>query len=715
MTAPLRGLYRHADLDRLFAAKSVAVVGASMNPAALGTRTIANLEQGGFGGRIMAVNGKYERLGERLCHVSIAALPETPDCVVVAVPREAVETVVLDCAERGVGGVIVYASGYAETPKPGRAEQQERLLAISRAAGMPILGPNCIGLLNYACSFHPSFVVAPKSQSRQTGAIGLISQSGALAFSLAQAVERGISLSHVLTSGNACDIDVADQIAYLCAEPSCSAIACVFEGMAQPERLLQAAALAHAAGKPLIVYKMASSGSGAEAALSHTGSLAGSDAAYRAAFERAGIVMPDDFESLIETAAFFAKAPAPQAFGVAVLAASGGACIMAADKAERHGVALPQPGLAAVEALASVMPEFGTVRNPCDVTAQGFLGQGLAKTVDALLADERYGTVVLPRIQALPDSGPSIQTYSDAARRHGKIACSVWLSEWMEGPGARETEADPFVAMFRSTDRCFRTLAAWHERERWRQAQPRQWARTAAPGAAAEVGLTLRGDARPVLTEGGAKALLARYGVPVVTEQLTHNLEEALAAARTVGFPVALKAESPDILHKTEAGVIRLGLHDEAALRDAWRSLMNAIGLVAPKPRLTGVLVQPMVSSGVEILVGGRVDPLFGPLLVVGLGGIFVELLKDTVTALAPVSSDEAVAMLGRLKGAVVLRGFRRTPATDLRRLGEVIARLSEFVADQREHIAELDVNPIICSGTQIVAVDALIVRQPRS
>lgn len=710
MTAPQRQLYRHADLARLFDARSVAVVGASTSPATLGTRTIANLEARGYSGRIYAINAKYPKLGDRECHASIAALPEAPDCVVIAVPRESVEPVVEECAAKGVGGVIIYASGYAETLKPGRAKQQERLQAIAREAGMHIVGPNCIGMLNYAAGFHPSFVVAPRSAPVRPGAIGLVSQSGALAFSLAQAVERGICLSHVLTSGNACDVDVADQVAYLAGDAACTAIACVFEGMAHPQRLLDAAEVANRAGKPLVVYKMATGESGAVAAMSHTGSLAGSEAAYRAAFGRAGVVMVDDFEALLETAAFFAKAPRPKAEGVAVLAASGGSCIMAADKAERYGVPLPQPGDAAFSVLESVIPEFGTVRNPCDVTAQGFLGEGLARSIDALLADPLYGAVVLPRVQALPDLEESIRTYGAAAARHGKITCSVWMSEWMEGPGARETEADPRVAMFRSMERCFRTLAAWHERERWLRAQPRQIARWTDSEIAGRARAQLAASEAGVIAERPAKALLALYGVPVVQERLTTRIEEAVAAAAALGYPVAMKVESPDIPHKTEAGVIRLSLKDGAAVREAWPALIAAAQAVMPPARISGVLVQPMVPAGVEVMVGARVDPLFGPLLLVGLGGVFVELLKDAVTALAPVTAGEAQQMLLTLRGAAVFRGFRGASAVDVERLAEVISRLSEFVADQQQHLAELDVNPLICAGSRILAVDALIV-----
>jgi acetate---CoA ligase (ADP-forming) len=341
MTATDRPIYRHQDLHRLLHPASIAVIGASTRAGSFGERVLNNLQD--YNGRIYAVNARYERIGERVCYQSVPALPEVPDCAVVCVPRESVEEVARQCAATKVGGIVVFASGYAEVGKPDRIAEQERLGAIARESGMPIIGPNCIGTMNIPLQARVTFMVVVPPPELRPGAVGLISQSGALGFSLAQAAIRGVSFSHVLTYGNGCDVDMADYVAFLAEEPSCSVIACVFEGMARPERLMQAARLAWNANKPMIVYKMATGEEGAAAAMSHTGSLAGSHAAYGAAFRRAGVVLVDTYEQLIDTATFFAKAPEPAAEGVAVLATSGGAAIMCADHAERHRVKLPQP------------------------------------------------------------------------------------------------------------------------------------------------------------------------------------------------------------------------------------------------------------------------------------------------------------------------------------------------------------------------------------
>lgn len=715
VSASGRKVYRHQELDRMFNPKSIAIVGASTNAGAFGSRTLAMIEKANYAGKIYLVNAKYQQIGERQCYASIQALPEVPDCVIIAVPREAVEPVVEECAECRVGGIIIFSSGYSETGKPERAAQQARLVQISQESGVRILGPNCIGALNYKTGFIGTFIAPPGSRqiTVQENAIGLVSQSGALGFALAQGVEHGISFSHVLTCGNACDIDVADQISYLAGDPNCKVIACLFEGMSNPTRLIEAAQIAHAANKPVVIYKMATGEQGAAGAMSHTGSLAGSDVAYRAAFRRAGMIVVDDFEALVETAAFFSKALRPKAPGVAVVATSGGACIMSADKAELHNVPLPQPQAKTRVVLERVVPEFGSPNNPCDVTAQVIADpKSLHDCVDALMSDDNYGAVVVPQPLAYAIATERLKVFSEAAKLYGKIACAVWLTEWLEGPGALETELNPHVAMFRSMDRCFATLAIWNEREQWLAAQPRKLMRSASIQAAQTAAKLLGNAQKDSLTEREAKQVLSAYGVPVVQDQVVQSAEDAVAAANGMGYPVAMKVESPDILHKTEAGIIRLNLQSEAEVASAYEAVMANAHKVSPPPQINGVLVQPMIPAGVEIMVGAKVDPLFGPVIVVGLGGIFVELLKDAVLELAPVNHEEALGMLDRLKGKAILTGFRGSEPVNLNKLADVICRLSELIADQKTIISELDVNPLICSSDRIIAVDALLVKQ---
>lgn len=702
------GVYSREQLVRLLHPASIAVIGASTRPGSFGKQVLANMDH--YSGRAYPVNARYTSIGQHTCYPNVGDLPEVPDCAVITAARDAVEEIVLDCAEAGVGGAIIFASGYSETGREDRSTQQERLAAIARETGLRIVGPNCIGVVNALLDSRVTFMdITPIPKPQQT-AVGIISQSGALGMALAQGVVRGLSVSHVMTSGNSCDVDMADFVNYLAADPACGSIACVFEGMATPDRLLLAAENAWAVDKPLIIFKMATGEQGAQAALSHTGSLAGSNASYRAVFRRAGAIVVDDFEALMETAAFFAKAPPPKAAGAAIVAASGGAAIMAADRAEQHGVPLPQPTQEVRTILESRVPEFGSARNPCDVTAQVLADpESLGVCAGALLSDPHYGVLVSPLTYGYAPSAKRPQVYSALAKQHGKMACVVWQTEWQDGPGVVEANQCDRVALFRSMNACFAALAKWQWRAAKRATDVQNVAATSAETVARAKGLIAAAGGR-TLTEREAKAVLALYGVPVVGEQLVRSADDAVNAAAALGYPVVLKVESPDLPHKTEAGVIRLSLRDAEEVRTGYAAVMANAGKVLPSPRINGVLVQPMVPPGIEMVVGARNDPLFGPLVVVGLGGVLVEVLKDTALSPAPVTPFEAEDLLRQLKGVTLLEGFRGMPAVDLKRLAQVISDVSRFAADHRDSVSELDVNPLICAGERITAVDALIV-----
>jgi len=703
-----RPLYRHADLERLLNPASIAVIGASPRPGAFGQRLLQNLSR--YSGRVYPINAKYDRINDIPCFPDLVSLPEVPDCVVIAAAREQVEPLMRECGRLRVGGVVLFASGYAETGKPERIAEQAELVRIARECGVPLVGPNCIGVVNYASGAVITFSGAPHANDDASSSVGLVSQSGALGFAMSQAMEHGVSFSHVLTCGNSADVDVADYVAFLAEDEACTSIAFLFEGMSEPLRLIQAAEVAQASDKPLIVYKIATGEQGAAAAMSHTGSLAGSREAYQAAFERAGIIVVDEFSKLVETSAFFAKAGAPRSDGVAVVSTSGGAAIMAADTAEIHGVALPQPSEDTSVVLRANIPEYGSTRNPCDITAQVLSDpESFAACVEALLADPTYGVLVVPFVFSYDTATPRIAVLNEAAKRHGKMVCIVWLTQWLEGPGTREAENSSHVALFRSMDTCFSTLAHWHARHR-RAAlpdrQPHQATDTAIRERASQV---LAQTTNASLTESAAKSVLASYGIPMAPDLRAPDADIAVSAANQCGYPVVLKVESALIPHKTEAGVVRIGLEDEAAVRAAYDEVMKNALRVAPADAIDGVLVQPMVRGDLEVIVGARIDPQFGPMVVVGLGGIFVELMRDSAVALAPVSHEQALQMLRSLKGFKLLCGFRGSDPVDLDRLADIICRTGDFALDHQDRITELDINPLICGKGHITGVDALI------
>ena len=393
-----------------------------------------------------------------------------------------------------------------------------------------------------------------------------------------------------------------------------------------------------------------------------------------------------------------------------MVAASGGAAIMAADRAEQHNVPMPQPSEEARVVLESRIPEFGSSRNPCDVTAQVLSDpDALGVCANALLSDAQYGVLVSPMTYGSAPSAKRPLVYDELARLHGKMACVVWQTEWQDGPGVVEANQCERLALFRSMNACFAALAAWH----WRDDKRAAGAQTVAATPAAVIARAQKlmdAASGATVTEREAKEILALYDVPVVGETLTQNADEAVSAAAALGYPVVMKVESPDLPHKTEAGVIRLNLRTGVEVRAAYAAVMANAAKVSPPPRINGVLVQPMVPQGVELVIGARNDPLFGPLIVVGLGGVLVEVLKDSALSPAPVTAHEAEGMLRSLKGIKLLEGFRGMEAVNIDRLAGIISQVSRFAADHRDRVAELDINPLICAGDRIIAVDALIV-----
>jgi acetate---CoA ligase (ADP-forming) len=706
-----RAAYDHRALERLIDPKTVAIVGLSRNETSFGARTAFNLRN--FSGQAYGVNPKAEELHGLACFPSISALPEPIDCAVIAVPIDAVEAAVEDCAAIGAGGCIIYASGFAETGRPDRIALQTRLAAIARSSRLRIVGPNCFGLINNTTRAGLSFSSGYAVRLPRIGSIGIVSQSGGIGQAIAQVAERGGAYSHFMAAGNSCDVDVCDYVSYLADDPSCEIIICVAEGLVDGERFLEAGQRALSAGKPIVMYKIATGGAAARAAMSHTGALSGSNEALQAACRRLGVILVENIEDVYETASFLAKAGRPKAVGVAVMAASGGACVIALDKAERFNVSLPMPAPHTQCELERTIPDFGHAGNPCDITAQVATNPtSYAACAEALLADPAYGALLVMTPTIIPTTTErNVDMFSRLATQAGKPVCVSWISEWKDGPGAAKCEADARVARFTSTERAFRTFASWYAREEALKPRPPS-TRHDGPNPAAARARQLLAEAGERLTEREAKSVIETYAVPVAIDQLVLDADAAVAAAARIGYPVVLKAESPDIPHKTELGVVHLGLSDARAVRVAYAAIRDSLASLNPAPRVTGISVQPMVPPGIEIVVGTRRDPTFGPVVVVGFGGTLVELLRDSTTELGPVDHHQALGMLSRLRSANLLTGFRGSAPINLDRVANIIVALSELAVDLADVIDEIDVNPIICGADQAVAVDALIIRR---
>jgi acetate---CoA ligase (ADP-forming) len=712
ITTVTRALYHRDDLKRLIDPKIVAIVGASETRGSFGERTLSNMSA--FTGKVYAINPKYNSLLGRPCVPSLADLPESPDCVVLCVARTMVEDMIDSAAAVQAGGAIVYASGFAETSKPDRIEAQQRLAQLAQRAGVRVVGPNCVGIANTGSRAGMNFMPDYAGMGHRRGPVGIVSQSGALGYTVLQGMQRGIGFSHYLAAGNSCDVDVCDFVSYLAEDDDTKSIVCILEGVKDGGRFFAAARKARSAGKTLVVYKTGNSETSSNAAMSHTGTMVGSVVAYQSVIEQAGAIAVDDLEAALETAAFMAKAKAPtRGRGVGILSTSGGAAVICADKAEAHGIPLPLLEPSTDRALREVVPDFGSVANPADLTAEVLkTSETFGFCLDAFLNDSGFSALVLPMIFAhASSSGARAPAIVEAAARSDRPLAVVWMNEWLQGPGSELLDADPRVCMFRSADRCFATLRAWFD---WheRRVEEVSGARRSDPSAEPAARRILAGlrDHGAALSETDSKRMLACYGIATPMEIVARDPEQAALASGQIGCPVAIKIVSPDILHKTQAGGVQLGLSTPGDVRSAAAEILASAARHAPLARIDGISVQQMAPPGVELVLGVKNDRQFGPLLAVGLGGIMVELLADTAVRLAPVDDQAARAMLASLKGHALLTGFRGKPGVNIDALVDTICRLSELAYDLRDLVDQIDVNPVIASAGAVVAADALIV-----
>ncbi|MCC3296159.1 acetate--CoA ligase family protein [Arthrobacter sp. zg-Y411] len=711
-----RALYGRKELRRLIEPRSIAVVGASPTEGSFGRRTLENLA--GFDGAVYGINPKYDEILDRPSYSKLSDLPEVPDCVIVGVGQHLAEAVIEEAADLGVGGAIVYASGYRETGGTDGDAAQQRLLDTARRAGIRIAGPNCVGLVNSHSKAGMNFMTDCGAMiSGDAGSISVVSQSGALGYALLQGVHRGMSFSKFLACGNSVDIDVADYVSYLAEDPETSVIVCVLEGIADGTRLIDAIRKAGRAGKPVIVYKAANGEASGKAAMSHTGTLAGSADAYRAGFKRAGAILVEDFEALMEVAAFFARnTEGPAGEGVGIMATSGGAGVICADKAEENGMALPELADSTAAVLQEFIPGFGSMANPADLTAEVLKNAGTFKScLTAFCDDPGFGAVVVPlTFVHEKTTGVRAGHLAEVAAQTRTALAAVWMNEWLEGPGSRDLDSDAAVTVFRSPSRCMWTIRQWTD---WHART--DWEPLAVSGSEQE---RPAGDLLPAhsgtaaLTESAAKEIVARYGISVPAEQVVQGPDEAAAVAQAMGFPVVVKVVSADILHKSEVGGVRVNLTTAEEVSEAVTAMQGRLLRDAPEARIAGYSVQQMAGDGPEILLGARYDAVFGPLVLLGTGGTWVEILKDVKVYLAPLDRYAAGEAVAEMTLSKVFAGARGEAPYDVEAIVDCVMAFSRLVCDLEGRAAEIELNPVRITREQgPMAVDALIVLSEHS
>ena len=689
-------------LHPLFFPASVAIIGASSDAERIGGRPLRFLREAGFKGALYPVNrsGAAEIQGLP-AYASLLDVPGPVDHAIVAVPVPGVLAALQDCAAKGVKAVQVFTAGFAEVDAAG-AELQARLVHICRDAGMRLVGPNALGLLNPSVNLFATFSTALNGLRPRPGVVGMATQSGAFgSAAYGMATLRGIGLSRVIATGNEADVDVAECIDYLAQDPDTRVICAALEACKDGTRLRAALRKAADAGKPVIIMKIGSTEVGAAAAATHTGSLAGNDAVYDAVFAECGAYRAQSIEEMLDIAHLCAVTGAlPSNERIGIMTGSGGIGILMADGASELGMTLPPLAADAADALRALLP-FAVPANPYDTTAQvTSVPDGVPRVVEALLRPASgYGCVFayLAHVGLSPERFRSTEERLIALRRDypGQALVLVMLSE--DGVTRRLEAAG--IAVFADPTRAVKAVA----------------------GAARMASLRsgMRRDTLPApdmtqplpeaATEAQAKALLGAAGIPVLPEQTCASALDAARAADAMGYPVVAKIVSADIPHKTEVGGVIVGLPDAQAVAAAYDTLLARAAERAPQARIDGVLIAPMVRGGVETIIGIHMDPVFGPMVMFGLGGTAVELFKDVAFASAPLTPAQGLALVDSVRSSALLNAWRGGPQYDTQALAEALSNLSHFAVRHADHLAGIDINPFVVKTEGAVCLDALI------
>ncbi|HET6428423.1 MAG TPA: acetate--CoA ligase family protein [Phycisphaerae bacterium] len=689
-----------------FEPQSVAVVGASRQKGKVGNEIVAGLIAGGFPGPIYPVNPRAEEVESLRCYPDLDSIGSVPDLVVIVVPAQSVAAVMRQAARLGVKQAIIITAGFKEVGEEGRVLEKE-LVQIARSSGMRFMGPNCLGIMAPGSRLNASF----GGELPEAGRVGYISQSGALLtaiLDLAKANHLGFSV--LASIGNKADVDELDMIRALGDHDETTVIAGYLENITDGDAFVQQAEQI-SRRKPILLMKSGGTGAGAKAASSHTGSLAGSETAYEVVFDRAGIVRCDSIKTQFDYAQAFADQPLPAGPNVAVITNAGGPGIMAADAVERMGLTFAALSEQTVATLSEHLPAAANVSNPIDV-----LGDALADryelAISAALADPNvHAAVVLLTPQAVTECTATAETVVRVCRDHpGKpvLACFLGAAKVAE---AIDVLRRGRIPQYDSPEAAVATLKAMRDHVRWRSRPKRVVTMFAVNRRKVEqiIDRHLRRNLREI-GEMESKDILEAYGFVTPNGSIATTADQAADIAEQLGYPVVLKIWSPDIVHKSDVGGVQLHLGSAQQVRDAFDLMMVRIPRKAPDANILGVLVQQMCGTGKEVILGMHRDPHFGAMLMFGMGGTTVEVLKDVSFHLAPITADEAKEMLVRTKTYQILKGVRGQEGVDLGAIAEGLQRLSQLVTEFPQ-IQEMDINPFVVgpAGETPIAVDARI------
>ena len=695
---------RRNTLSALLAPSSVALVGASEDAARIGGRPLRYLREAGFKGAIYPVNPNRETVQGYKSYASVAALPEAPDVAMLAAPAHATVQAVRACADKGARAAIVFSAGFAETDEEGRARQKD-IADIAKASGMRVLGPNCLGVFNSAVGYYGTFSAIFDREFMKPGPVAVVSQSGAYGSHIAHlARERGLGIGHWISTGNECDVDVAEALAWMVERPEVNVIMAYAEGVRNRDVFIAALETARLRRKAIVFMKVGRSDVGARAVQSHTAALAGSDAVFDAVLRQYGVWRAKTTAEHLDVAYACSRGVYPRSNTLGIFTLSGGFGIQMADDATAAGLDVAPMPEEAQQELKAMLP-YASPRNPVDATAQALTDLPLmARYIAAMLQKAQYAMFA-----GIFGSGPASRTFAASLREVLETAAAssegAIMALTMSAPRdiVRSYEEKGFLVHEDGSALMNALGALARFRASFDAATP------------SSVGVDERLRVcftEASLSEREAKRILAEAGIRFPGEALVRPGDDAGAVAARIGFPVAIKISSPDIAHKTEIGGVVLNVMDAAAAREAATAILARAADKQPQARLEGVIVSPMASGGVEVVAGVARDPAFGPIVMFGLGGVFVEVLKDVTFRAAPFDTAEAHRMIREIRGYAMLEGVRGAPPSDVDALAEMLAALSRFAAANADTVDSIDLNPVrvMPRGGGVLALDALIV-----
>lgn len=688
---------------RLISPRSVAMIGASADFNKLNGRPLKHLIEKGYAGRILPVNPKYEEIGGHTCYPSIEALPEAADLAVVAVPASDVIASIEALGRRGVRAAVIFSSGFGETGAEGKA-LEAKLLETARKAGVVLCGPNCLGFVNAFDNLYATFSQYADGDVG-AGPVAFVTQSGAFGTATAALIrQRGLGLGYFISTGNEADLSFAELMTAVVEDPRIKVAAGYLEGLHDGAALVRLAQRCHALGKPLVIAKVGRRAAGQKAAASHTGALAVEDTVLDAVLRQYGVLRARNEENMLDMLEALVQPRVATGNGLGIATMSGGAGVMMADRAEEVGLVVPELSPDTRARVAKVMPAFGASANPVDVTGQFLADPAILREAVVAMMDDpaiHVGIVWLQLMAAHVDK--LVKLFCEIRDRTTKPFIVCWTGAPAEAVRRLRGEG---ITVFGAGERAVEAAAALARAHADRK---RVLARPA-PAPSDQVPAKVTEGVQPSVQ---ATEWLQAAGVPMAPVSLARSADEAVAQWRKAGGTVALKIESPDITHKTEVGGVLLGLNDEAAIRAGFDRLMSGAAKAMPGAHLDGVLVQKMAGGHVELVVGVQRSPVFGMVVMVGLGGILVEVLKDVVFRRAPFGVEEAHDMLNELRATAILDGVRGKPGVDRNAIAAMLSRLSQWAAGMEPVLAELDLNPVLVGTDGPVAVDCVMVLRP--